>query len=222
MGTWLKRIGLGALALVVLCTVVVFAVDAHVRSSAGPRIVSVDEAAALGDVDCVLVFGCGVHPDGRPSDMLADRVACGVALYENGTSPKLLMSGDHGRADYDEVNVMRNAAVQAGLPVDDVFMDHAGFSTYESMYRAKNVFGCSRVVIATQTYHLYRALYSAHTLGVDAIGVASDYRSYGKQIWYDVREIPARTKDFFKALFDVPSTYVGEPISLDQSGDVTG
>lgn len=84
MGTWLKRIGLGALALVVLCTVVVFAVDAHVRSSAGPRIVSVDEAAALGDVDCVLVFGCGVHPDGRPSDMLADRVACGVALYENG------------------------------------------------------------------------------------------------------------------------------------------
>ena len=73
MGTWLKRIGLGALALVVLCTVVVFAVDAHVRSSAGPRIVSVDEAAALGDVDCVLVFGCGVHPDGRPSDMLADR-----------------------------------------------------------------------------------------------------------------------------------------------------
>lgn len=222
MGTWLKRIGLGALALVVLCTVVVFAVDAHVRSSAGPRIVSVDEAAALGDVDCVLVFGCGVHPDGRPSDMLADRVACGVALYENGTSPKLLMSGDHGRADYDEVNVMRNAAVQAGLPVDDVFMDHAGFSTYESMYRAKNVFGCSRVVIATQTYHLYRALYSAHALGVDAIGVASDYRSYGKQTWYDVREIPARTKDFFKALFDVPSTYVGDPISLDQSGDVTG
>lgn len=116
MGTWLKRIGLGALALVVLCAVAVFAVDAHVRSSAGPGILSVDEAAALGDVDCVLVLGCGVHPDGRPSDMLADRVACGVALYENGTSPKLLMSGDHGRADYDEVNVMRNAAVQAGLP----------------------------------------------------------------------------------------------------------
>ena len=111
MGTWLKRIGLGALALVVLCTVAVFAVDAHVRSSAGPRIVSVDEAAALGDVDCVLVLGCGVHPDGRPSDMLADRVACGVALYENGTSPKLLMSGDHGRADYDEVNVMRNRRI---------------------------------------------------------------------------------------------------------------
>lgn len=170
MGTWLKRIGLGALALGVLCTVAVFAVDAHVRSSAGPRIVSVDEAAALGDVDCVLVLGCGVHPDGRPSDMLADRVACGVALYENGTSPKLLMSGDHGRADYDEVNVMRNAAVQAGLPVDDVFMDHAGFSTYESMYRARDVFGAKRIVVVSQEYHLYRALYVAERLGLDAYG----------------------------------------------------
>lgn len=222
MDTWLKRIGLGVLVLAILGAVAVFAIDAHVQTTAGPRIVTADEAAVLGNVDCVLVLGCGVHPDGCPSDMLADRIAQGVALYENGTSPKLLMSGDHGRADYDEVNAMREMAVQAGLPADDVFMDHAGFSTYESMYRAKNVFGCSRVVIATQTYHLYRALYSAHALGVDAIGVASDYRSYGKQTWYDVREIPARTKDFFKALFDVPSTYVGEPISLDQSGDVTG
>ncbi|MFR5828015.1 MAG: vancomycin high temperature exclusion protein [Adlercreutzia equolifaciens] len=126
MGTWLKRIELGALALVVLCAVAVFAVDAHVRSSAGPGILSVDEAAALGDVDCVLVLGCGVHPDGRPSDMLADRIACGVALYENGTSPKLLMSGDHGRADYDEVTVMREAAVQAGLP-GRMFMDMQAF-----------------------------------------------------------------------------------------------
>lgn len=222
MDTWLKRIGLGVLVLAILGAVAVFAIDAHVQTTAGPRIVTADEAAVLGNVDCVLVLGCGVHPDGCPSDMLADRIAQGVALYENGTSPKLLMSGDHGRADYDEVNAMREMAVQAGLPADDVFMDHAGFSTYESMYRAKNVFGCSRVVVATQTYHLYRALYSAHALGVDAIGVASDYRSYGKQTWYDVREIPARTKDFFKALFDVPSTYVGEPISLDQSGDVTG
>ena len=195
MGTWLKRIGLGALALVVLCTVAVFAVDAHVRSSAGPRIVSVDEAAALGDVDCVLVLGCGVHPDGRPSDMLADRVACGVALYENGTSPKLLMSGDHGRADYDEVNVMRNAAVQAGLPVDDVFMDHAGFSTYESMYRARDVFGAKRIVVVSQDYHLYRALYVAERLGLNAYGVPADLRPYAGQEARELREVLARNKD---------------------------
>ena len=87
--------------LAILGAVAVFAIDAHVQTTAGPRIVTADEAAVLGNVDCVLVLGCGVHPDGCPSDMLADRIAQGVALYENGTSPKLLMSGDHGRADYD-------------------------------------------------------------------------------------------------------------------------
>ena len=133
-----------------------------------------------------------------------------------------IMSGDNSTEHYNECAAMKRYAISQGVPSEDIFCDHAGFSTYESMYRAKNVFGCSRVVVATQTYHLYRALYSAHALGVDAIGVASDYRSYGKQTWYDVREIPARTKDFFKSLFDVPSTFVGEPISLDQSGDVTG
>ena len=231
MGTWLKRIGLGALALVVLCTVVVFAVDAHVRSSAGPRIVSVDEAAALGDVDCVLVFGCGVHPDGRPSDMLADRVACGVALYENGTSPKLLMSGDHGRADYDEVNVMRNAAVQAGvpggavetsgLPVDDVFMDHAGFSTYESMYRARDVFGAKRIVVVSQEYHLYRALYVAERLGLDAYGVSADLRPYAGQQAREIREVLARNKDFLTAIAQPLPTFLGDPISLSGSAAAT-
>ena len=214
MGTWLKRIGLGALALVVLCTVAVFAVDAHVRSSAGPRIVSVD-------VDCVLVLGCGVHPDGRPSDMLADRVACGVALYENGTSPKLLMSGDHGRADYDEVNVMRNAAVQAGLPVDDVFMDHAGFSTYESMYRARDVFGAKRIVVVSQDYHLYRALYVAERLGLDAYGVPADLRPYAGQEARELREVLARNKDFLTAIVQPPPTFLGDPISLSGSAAAT-
>lgn len=221
MGTWLKRIGLGALALGVLCTVAVFAVDAHVRSSAGPRIVSVDEAAALGDMDCVLVLGCGVHPDGRPSDMLADRVACGVALYENGTSPKLLMSGDHGRADYDEVNVMRNAAVQAGLPADDVFMDHAGFSTYESVYRARDVFGAKRVVIVSQEYHLYRALYVAERLGLDAYGVSADLRPYAGQEAREVREVLARNKDFLTAIAQPLPTFLGDPISLSGSAAAT-
>lgn len=221
MGTWLKRIGLGALALGVLCTVAVFAVDARVRSSAGPRIVSVDEAAALGDVDCVLVLGCGVHPDGRPSDMLADRIACGVALYENGTSPKLLMSGDHGRADYDEVNVMRNAAVQAGLPVDDVFMDHAGFSTYESMYRARDVFGAKRIVVVSQGYHLYRALYVAERLGLDAYGVSADLRPYAGQQAREIREVLARNKDFLTAIAQPLPTFLGDPISLSGSAAAT-
>ena len=90
------------------------------------------------------------------------------------------MSGDNSTEHYNECAAMKRYAIAQGVPSEDIFCDHAGFSTYESMYRAKNVFGCSRVVIATQTYHLYRALYSAHALGVDAIGVASDYRSYAR------------------------------------------
>ena len=136
-------------------------------------------------------------------------------------APKIIMSGDNGTASYNEVKAMKQYAIAQGVPSRDIFCDHAGFSTYESMYRAKYVFGCERIVVATQTYHLYRALWSAKSLGMQAEGVPSDYHEYQKQLQYDIREIPARTKDFFKALFRVPSTYVGEAISLDQSGDVT-
>lgn len=221
MGTWLKRIGLGVLALAALCAAAAFAIDAHVRSSTESRIVTVDEAAALGEVDCVLVLGCGVHLDGRPSDMLADRIAQGVALYENGTSPKLLMSGDHGRSDYDEVNAMRDAAVEAGVPVDDVFMDHAGFSTYESMYRARDVFQAKRIVIVSQRYHLYRALYVAERLGLDAYGVSADLRPYAGQEGREVREVLARGKDFFASMVQPQPTFLGDSISLSGSGSAT-
>ena len=115
MDVRLKRIGLGVLALAAVCLVAVFAIDAHVRSSAESRIVTADETARLDGIDCIVVLGCGVRPDGQPSDMLADRIAQGVALYEKGASPKLLMSGDHSRSDYDEVNTMRNVAVEADL-----------------------------------------------------------------------------------------------------------
>lgn len=221
MGTWLKRIGLGVLVLAVLGITAIFAIDAHVRFSTAPRIVSADEAASLGDVDCVLVLGCGVHPDGRPSDMLADRISQGVALYESGTSPKLLMSGDHGRADYDEVNAMRETAVQAGLPADDVFMDHAGFSTYESMYRARDVFGAKRIVIVSQEYHLYRALYVAKRLGLDAYGVSADLRPYVGQEARELREVLARSKDFFTAIVQPLPSFLGDPISLSGSAAAT-
>lgn len=221
MGARPKRIGLGLLALAAVCLVAVFAIDAHVRSSAESRIVTVDEAARLDGVDCVVVLGCGVRPDGQPSDMLADRIAQGVTLYERGASPKLLMSGDHGRSDYDEVNTMRDVAVEAGVPADDVFMDHAGFSTYESMYRARDVFQAKRIVIVSQKYHLYRALYVAERLGLDAYGVAADLRPYAGQEVREVREILARDKDVLTSIVQPLPTFLGDPISLSGSGGAT-
>ena len=210
-----------AAACVIAVAAVIGATNAVVVVSTQDDIVSADQAQAEG-ADAIIVLGASVYADGTPSTILRDRLDCGIALYKAGAAPKIIMSGDNRTEHYNECAAMKRYAIAQGVPSEDIFCDHAGFSTYESMYRAKYVFGCSRVVVATQTYHLYRALYSAHVLGVEAVGVASDYSSYGGQLWYDMREIPARTKDFFKALFNVPSTYVGDPISLNQSGDATG
>ena len=165
------------------------------------------------DADAIVVLGASVFADGTPSGILRDRLDDGIALYKEGVAPKLIMSGDNSTVSYNEVQVMKDYAISQGVPSYDIFCDHAGFSTYESMYRAKHVFGAERIVVATQTYHLYRALYAAQGLGLESLGVASDYHDYSKQLQYDLREIPARTKDFFKTLFKVPSTFVGDPIS---------
>ncbi len=195
--------------------------NAHVKNSTKAQILSPEQAAELDGVDCILVLGCLVKADGTPSDMLADRISVGVTLYGNGTSPKLLMSGDHGQKEYDEVNTMKACAIDAGVPSEDVFMDHAGFSTYESIYRAKEIFGADKIVIVTQQYHLHRALYIADALGLEAYGVSADLRSYSGQTKRDLREILARIKDMAYSLLQPQPTYLGEPISLDGSGDVT-
>lgn len=206
---------------VVVAALLVVGTNVAVYVSTKDDIVDIATAKAT-DADCIVVLGASVFADGTPSTILQDRLDDGVALYFAGVAPKIIMSGDNSTTSYNEVKVMKEYAIEQGVPSEDVFCDHAGFSTYESMYRAKEVFGAERVVVATQKYHLYRALYAAKGLGMEAVGVPSDYRVYDKQIQYDVREIPARTKDFFKTLVKVPSTYVGDRIGLDQSGDVTG
>ena len=138
-----------------------------------------------------------------------------------GASAKLLMSGDHGESDYDEVATMKAFAVNAGIASEDIFMDHAGFSTYESMYRAKEIFQVRKVIIVTQAYHLHRAIYIAQKLGLEAYGVAADYRSYSGQSSREVREVLARTKDFVTCLFKPEPTYLGETIPIWGNGDLT-
>ena len=200
---------------------VLLGVNAHVVNTTASRILTSDQAAFLDNVDCILVLGCKVHENGNPSHMLEDRLKRGVELYEKGAAPKLLMSGDHGQTDYDEVNTMKQYAIHAGVPSGDIFMDHAGFSTYESIYRAKEVFGAKKILIVTQEYHLYRALYIAESLGVDAYGVGADYRSYSGQFGRDIREVLARNKDFFSVQFKPEPTYLGEQIPITGNGDVT-
>ena len=178
MKTFWKRVLMVLLVLILLGGTVLLVVNAHVKRAVEPYLLTAADAAAQGPADCILVLGCGVRPDGEPSLMLRDRLDAGLELYGLGAAPKLLMSGDHGRSDYDEVNAMKDYAVAAGVPSEDVFMDHAGFSTYESMYRARDVFCAERIVIVSQRYHLARAVYDARALGLEAVGVAAEEIAY--------------------------------------------
>lgn len=215
-----RKLLIVCLCVLLLGAALILLPDLYIRFSARGRIVSSEAAADFG-ADCVLVLGAGLLPDGSPSLMLTERIRAGVELYRAGVAPKLLMSGDHGTPGHDEVNAMKDTALAAGVPSEDVFMDHAGFSTYDSMYRAVEIFGAKRAVIVTQAYHLPRALYLAHCMGLEAVGVACDTRRYQGQLYRDVREILARDKDFFKGILRPAPTYLGEAIPLTGSGDVT-
>ena len=199
----------------------VLGLNAYVKSVGGDNIITPEEAVNLEDVDCIIVLGCLVKDNGNPSDMLADRLERGIDLYKQGASAKIIMSGDHGTEGYDEVNAMKQVAIDAGVPSSDVFMDHAGFSTYESIYRAKEIFEADKIIIVTQEYHLYRALYIAEKLGIEAYGINADYHTYRGQIMRDVREVLARCKDFANMIFKPEPTYLGEKISVSGDGDIT-
>lgn len=214
----IKKLTAAVLAIVAICAVLVFGIDFYVKQKAKPYILTPEEAGE--GYDCVLVLGCGVWGD-TPSHMLEDRLLEGISLCQSGASKKLLMSGDHGREGYDEVNVMKKFAVDRGIPSEDVFMDHAGFSTYESMYRAKEIFKAEKILIVTQDYHLYRAIYDARALGLEAYGVASNPRSYGGQLYRDIREVLARNKDFIYSIIKPEPTYLGEAIPVQGNGNLT-
>ena len=216
-----KKFVLWLLVLCILCAGVVFGVNGYVLLSTEKQILSAADAAALENVDCILVLGCGVYSDGRPSAMLEDRLKRGVSLFQDGVSAKLLMSGDHGQDTYDEVNVMKQYAIDRGIPSSDIFMDHAGFSTYESIYRARDIFQAKKIIIVTQKYHLHRALHIANALGLEAYGVSADYRNYAGQFARDIREILARNKDFLTSIFQPKPTFGGETIPVFGNGDLT-
>lgn len=190
--TVLTRTALVLCTAVLLFAVGVFAVSCSVKAYSADKITD----APSGKYDCIVVFGAKVR-DGVPSDMLEDRLETGIDLYFAGIAPKILMSGDGEHDDYDEVSVMVQYAIDAGIPREDILEDPYGLSTYDSIVRAKKVFKMRSIVAVTQEYHLSRAIYIADKNGIRVCGVPSDLRSYGGQFLRDVREIAARFKDFY-------------------------
>lgn len=209
------------ITIIILLVILVFGINFYVKASTKKQIIDNEsELSNLSDVDCILILGAGVR-NNEPSPMLEDRLLKGIELYNKNISSKIIMSGDHGREEYDEVNIMKDFAIGKGVKSEDIFMDHAGFSTYESIYRAKEIFEAKKIIIVTQSYHLYRALYIANSLGIEAYGVSADLRTYTNQLSREIREIIARDKDFIKCIYKPKPTYLGETIPVSGNGDIT-
>lgn len=213
---WIKIFGI----LVLIMFMIILGINLIVIGTTRNKIISLKDANQLKEIDCILILGAGIKGN-YPSPMLEDRLLQGISLYNQNVSSKIIASGDHMSKNYDEVNVMKDYLVGHKIPSQDVFMDHAGISTYDSIYRTKYIFNAKKIIIVTQEYHLYRALYIAKSLGLNAYGVSSNKREYKSQEKRELREIIARVKDFFKSLLEIPSTYLGEEISLTGNGDFT-
>lgn len=205
---------------IIICAVVVLGLNSFVCISTNSQIKRSEE---IGDktVDCIMVLGCGVSGS-TPSPMLKDRLDKAIELYKKGAAEKLLMSGDHGGEYYNEVGAMKIYAIKNGVPSEDIFMDHAGFSTYESLYRAKELFGCQNLITVTQRYHLYRTVFLGNSLNIDICGVETENYNYGGMLYREMREILARDKDVFTAMINPkPTVPIGDKIDISTSGDVT-
>lgn len=208
------------LGIVLLIGIAVVSLSVYMVKATEKNIFTADTFKNDEKADCILILGAGVKND-KPKPMLRDRLLTGIELYKSGAAKKIIMSGDHGRADYDEVNVMRAFALEQGVSAEDIFLDHAGFSTYDSVYRAKNIFGAENIIIVSQKYHLYRALYISEKLDVKAAGVSANLNTYGGQLKRDIREIIARDKDFFKCIVKPEAEIMGDKIPLDGDGSIT-
>ncbi|MBP3255506.1 MAG: YdcF family protein [Clostridia bacterium] len=216
----IAKYGVICLIIIIVLMLILLGINLYVKSSTKNQIIENNYYSNLKDIDCIVVLGAGIWGD-KPSPMLEDRLLQAIDLYQNNVSSKIIMSGDHGKQDYDEVNTMKNFAIDKGVLSESIFMDHAGFSSYESIYRAKEIFGAKKIVIVTQKYHLYRALYIANQLGIEAYGVGADPRQYVGATYRELREILARNKDFFKCIFKPEPTYLGDTIPVSGNGDIT-
>jgi vancomycin permeability regulator SanA len=206
-------------SILVLFTLSALFIFWHV-SNVGSK--SIYSKADVPKSDAIIVLGAYVFPNGQVSEMLADRLDTGIALFEAGKAPKIVVSGDHGHVTYDEVNAMRKYLQARGIKREDIFMDHAGFNTYDSLYRARDIFLIKKAIIVTQKFHLVRALYISKELGLEAYGVTSDNHVYPGILLNNIREIGSRMKAFLQAgVFKPKPKFLGKVIPITGDGSLT-
>lgn len=204
--------------LIFIGILIILGINEYIKISTKDKIIT--EKDITEDYNVALVLGAGLK-NGKPSPVLKDRLDTALMLYKNNKVSKIIVSGDHGNKNYDEVNVMKNYLKNEGVLSEDIFMDHAGFSTYDSIYRLREIFNVKKVIIVTQKYHLYRSLYIAKKLEIDAEGISATKRHYAGELKFVLREVIARDKDFVKTIFKPKSKYLGDAISVFGNGDIT-
>jgi SanA protein len=160
-----------------------------------------------------IIFGAGIWRDGSPTPVLRDRVATGAELYFSGKVQKLLMSGDNQFIDYNEPAAMRSYALSLGIPDQAIVLDYAGRRTYDTCYRAREIFGLDQAILVTQGFHLPRALFLCNALGITAVGVQANLREYRRSslFYWTLREIPATLVAFWEVFISHPLPMLGSP-----------
>jgi SanA protein len=177
---------------------------------AAPRLASVE--SVLAD-RAAIVFGAGLRRDGTPSPVLRDRIATAARLYFEGKVEKLLMSGDNRFEDYNEPGAMKAYALQLGIPAKDIVLDYAGRRTYDTCYRARDIFRLNSAILVTQAFHLPRALYICNQLGLPAVGVPADQREYrqASRVYWSIRETLAMMAALWEVHVTRPVPVLGDP-----------
>lgn len=163
----------------------------------------------------VIVPGASVLSSGQPSDILADRLLIALDIYQAGQAEKFLLSGDHGQTNYNEVETMKNFLIVRGVSESDIFLDHTGFDTFDTMFRAHKVFLLDSAIVVTQNYHLPRALYLGRAAGLEIFGVAADRQKYLKMPYFLLREYLARVKATLDVWTKANPKYLGESIPIN-------
>ena len=216
----IKRIIKLLIIVVIISIISLIGTNLYMVKSTEKRIITLKELKNQKNIDCIIVLGSGMIGE-KPTPILEARLTKGIELYNQNITSKIIMSGDHGKEYHDEVNLMKNYAIAKGVPSKNIFMDHAGFSTYESMYRAKEIFKVKKAVIVTQKYHIYRSIYIANKLGINAYGVITDPKEYNNYNYRELREFIARNKDYYKVIIKPSPKYLGKTIPISGDGDLT-
>ena len=217
MHKFLKRLLLTLFLLGAIGAAIIIAFNLWLHARYASRLyASIDDLPREDQPRVAIVFGAGLNRSSEPTPALYDRVATAVDLYRRGLVNKLLLSGDNRFVNYNEPEAMRRTAVQFGVPEEDLVLDYAGRRTYDSCYRAREIFGVQRAILVTQAFHLDRALYLCDAFGLDSVGVAADRRHYtqSSQAWWSIREAAASVAAWIDVNVTRPTPVLGTPLPI--------